>query len=332
MPVSKSGKLYFTEVQYKVAKAYSALAYAREAGYELVKHSANSYHLRQHDSMIFTLDGRWFWKSKNVSGRALELLQYYEGLTLPEAVNVLTAGNARSAAPPSEPPPQKPFELPEKSPTFKRLFSYLCNTRGLDEEIIQELVRQRRIYEGIRKYNCAKTGDVRIAHNVVFVGFDEQGRPKSAFQRGTNSKAAFKRDVAGSEKKYAFILPGQDNSTKVSVFEASIDAISHATLAKINGMDWRDRDRLALGGVASTPLLYYLNLHPQRCQIELCLDNDLAGLHAADIITTTLQEWGYTENQGYIISRSFPWPKHGKDWNDELLHVRQELKGKGEFT
>lgn len=327
MPVSKNGRLYYTEAQYKVARKYSALEYARAAGYDLVK-DGNAFHLRQHDSMIFTADGRWFWNSRGLKGRALELLQYYENRTLPEAINLLTSGDRSPPLPPirgaqkSIELPPEPFELPEKSPTFRRLYAYLCNTRKLDVEIVQELVRQKRVYESIRQYRCASTGELRTAHNVVFVGFDEKGQPRSAFQRGTNTAAPFKRDVAGSQKKYAFCCPGRDGVTTVAVFEASIDAISHATLVKISGMDWRDKDRIALGGVAPLPLLHYLQTHPQARKVELCLDNDPAGLRATKAIAEAIQAAGHKGLHGCTITSSPPPAGGGKDWNDYLLAFR----------
>ena len=324
MPISRNRKLYFTDAQYKRAREYSALEYAIRAGYDLVK-DGKSYYMRQHDSMIFTLDGRWFWNSHQVQGRALELLQYYEQLTLPEAVMRLVNGDYCSPVPsgsgkqPKHIPSSKPFELPERSPSFRRLFAYLCNTRKLDPDIVQELVRQKRIYECVRRYFSSGTKELRTAHNVVFVGLDEQGRPRSAFQRGTNTMTAYKRDVAGSQKKYGFCCPGQENVDTVAVFEAAIDAISHATLAKLQGEDWMARDRLALGGVSEAPLIYYLQTHPLVQRIELCLDNDAAGIKATEALIKALRSAGYDTDRGYTLFSSSPPSWGGKDWNEYLV-------------
>ena len=274
--------------------------------------------------MVFTLDGRWFWNSRGLQGKAVEFIMNYEGRSLPEAVNILTNGHPQSA--PLPPPPhntsqeKKPFKLPEKSPTFKRLFAYLCNTRKLDPEIVQELVAQHRIYESIHRYLVPSTGELREAHNVVFVGLDAQGKPRSAYQRGTNTNAItpYKRDVAGSDKSYGFICPGRTGVNEVSVFEASIDAISHATLEKISGGDWRARDRIVLGGVSSLALIRYLQEHPQICQIQLCLDCDGPGLTAAEKLTHELAKAGYHD---VTISP----PPMGKDWNDYLVAFRRVL-------
>lgn len=326
MPVSKNGRLYFTQAQFEEARSRSALDYARSAGYDLVKIKGD-YRLKEHNSMIFTKDGRWYWKSQGLGGGILDFMQHYEGMSLPEAVNHLTVGYVTAQRPPlpsclpKSNPELKPFELPEKSPTFKRLFAYLCATRNLDVEIVQELVAQHRIYESVRRYPAPGTGELREAHNIVFVGFDEAGNPKSAFQRGTNTYgAAFKRDVAGSDKTYPFCCPGREGVTAVSAFEASIDAISHATSAKRSGRDWRDQDRIALGGISVSPLLYYLHYHPHVKLINLCLDNDTAGQTGNNRLAATLAKKGYTAKNGYRVTVSFP---KLKDWNEDLVRSCQ---------
>lgn len=338
MPVSKSGKLYFSSTQIEAARTCSALEYARSAGYELVRHGARSYHLKEHDSMVFKADGQWFWNSRGLKGRAIEFIMYYEQRSLPVAVHMLlsksTAAPGVSLSPPASVPPpseeKEPFELPEKSPTFKRLFAYLCKTRMLDGEIVKELARQGRIYESIRQYVCRNTGEVRTAHNVVFVGLDEQGQPRSAFQRGTNTATSFKRDASGSQKMYAFCCPGRDGVTTVAAFEASIDTISHATLAKLYGKDWQDRDRIALGGLSALALLHYLKTHPWVKDIMLCVDNDAAGREGAERLIAELQRHGYDAEHGYSVRTSFPPAEYGKDWNECLVAVRQGRRKKNQ--
>lgn len=335
MPISRVGKLYFSPAQIEAARACSALEYARSAGYELVRHSATAYRLREHDSMVFKTDGRWFWNSRGLKGRAIEFIMYYEQRSLPVAVHMLLSNSAAApnaslspAAPENK--ENKPFELPEKSPTFKRLFAYLCKTRMLDGEIVKELVRQGRIYESIRKYVCHSTNELRTAHNIVFVGLDEQGQPRSAFQRGTNTAASFKQDAPGSQKKYAFCCPGRDGVATVAAFEASIDAISHATLAKLYGKDWQDRDRIALGGLSVLALLYYLETHPWVKNIVLCVDNDTAGREGAERLIAELQRHGYDAEHGYTVRTSLPPAEYGKDWNECLVAVRQGRRNKNQ--
>lgn len=332
MPISRRGNLYFTDEQYKQARACGALDYARARNYDLVR-DCGSYHLREHDSMVFTSDGRWFWNSRKLAGRALEFMLYYEKKVLPEAVLELAGETAPGLgpAPIGSPAPYfpKPFELPPKAASFKRLFAYLCGTRCLDAEIVKELVEGRRIYESVRRLPPGADGLAHEIHNAVFVGFDHAGQPRSGFQRGlsTMSEHAFKRDVAGSDKSYAFCVPGYANTDTVAVFEASIDAVSHATLAKLSGQDYKAIDRIALGGVAIGPLMRYLRGHPAAVRIKLCLDSDAAGTAATEEIAQSLRGQGYTGERGYEITAE---PPGGacKDWNDYLRLWRSIQAGR----
>jgi hypothetical protein len=327
MPVSKAGNLYFTDEQYKYARyETSALEYAKAQGYELVKESGRYYHLKEHDSMIFTENGAWYWNSYNQKGGALEFIMNYEGKTFVEAVLALNNSleqerlNQSNTPHPfqkhSEEHASRPFELPEKSDSFKRLFAYLCSTRKLDREIVKDLVDQGRLYESVHHFYVGETA--KENHNAVFVGMDADGTPRSAFQRGVNTYAEkpFKRDVAGSQKEFAFCVPGHQNIIKVYVFEASIDAISHATLSKKSGEDYKTADRIALGGVAAAPLIKYLETHRDIREIVLSLDNDAAGILAANRIHDELMQQGYVREYGYSITLDVP--TYAKDWNEVL--------------
>ena len=95
--MTRSGKLHYNAEQLAVAKAASALEYARSSGYPLVGRG-NRWTMKGHDSMVFLTDGRWYWNSRRLSGRALDFIVGYEGRTLPEAVLLCTAGCAAGKA------------------------------------------------------------------------------------------------------------------------------------------------------------------------------------------------------------------------------------------
>ena len=62
MSRNKDGTLYYTrdELQRAVQNS-SALEYA-QGRYKLIR-KGNRYVMEGHDSMVFTLDGKWFWNS-----------------------------------------------------------------------------------------------------------------------------------------------------------------------------------------------------------------------------------------------------------------------------
>ncbi len=264
-----------------------------------------------------------------MKGGAIEFLTQIEHKSLVEAVLTLAGervaekhNSAPFAKQQSSEEEIKPFELPPKADNFKRLFAYLCGSRGLDKEIVQNLVEQGKIYESSRNYT--KDGETKSLHNAVFVGFDKDGQPRSGFQRGLTSTVEhpFKRDVAGSEKEYAFCIEGKDSDT-VAVFEASIDAVSHATITKLSGQDYTAIDRVALGGIAFKPLKHYLDEHPNIKNVLLCVDADQAGDKAAESIKTELINAGYSPENGYHCERQIP--TGHKDFNEYLISYRKAL-------
>ena len=97
MPISKNGNTYYTKEQYFRAKHENnnALEYAQKQGYPLIK-AGGYYHLAEHDSMIFTPNGQWYWNSRGLQGGALDFMVAYEGKNFADAVCEL-AGNEPTA-------------------------------------------------------------------------------------------------------------------------------------------------------------------------------------------------------------------------------------------
>lgn len=325
MPISKNGKLYFEKEDIEKARRYSALQYAQERKYDLVRTGVDRYTLREHDSMVFRGNGNWYWNSRDVHGRALEFLIQYEGYSFLEAVQeLLMRDHAPVPQPEAAPPPKPPFVLPARAATQRHLFAYLCETRGLDESIVKSLIRDGRLYQGCYTYKGHDTGEARQSYNAVFVGLDDAGIPRSAFQRGLTSYSAFRCDVPSSDKLHCpFIVPGYPSTPVVGVFEAGIDAISHATLAKMRSMDYQSMERIVMGGISFEVVHNYLQRHPEKKEVHFCLDNDSPGLKGAEKIEQRLREAGCTEGSGYrYIHEQVP---IAKDWNDALRYYKTTL-------
>lgn len=309
MPISKNGKLYYTEEQKAEALMASALEYARSAGYDLIK-KGKYYTLREHDSMVFSENGMWNWNSRGLYGGALAFMTMYEHKPFVESVLYLAGERgltaeqkpiAKDQFKPKQTEQQetKPFELPENSGNLKRLFAYLCKTRHLDGDIIKSLVDEGKIYAG-GKYS-----------NAVFVSFDKDGVARGAFQRGTStmSKTPFKMEVTSSDKSYAFHIPARKGATAVAVFEAAIDAISHASLAKMDGQDYAAVHRISIGGCTDFRAVdRFLEEHPEIQEIICCLDNDTAGKEAIKKM----------HNRYYDKCEITVEVPNGKDWNEDL--------------
>lgn len=341
-PLTRSGKLRYTEEQYQTARESSALEYARRQGYQLVREGGR-YHLKEHDSMIFMPDGRWFWNSRGLRGGAIEFITAYEGRTLPEAVLTLNGvdwshrgeshrdkSQRDSSRSERKPAPYAPasadleaartkaeFVLPPRAERMSRVFSYLCSTRGLDYELVRELVRDRRVYESVNR-----RPDGTELHNAAFVGFDREGVPRSAFLRGCSQASSFKMEQPGSDKRWPFTIPGRADSGILYIFEGAIDAASHATLHKLAGLDRQAVHRLAQGGSGPVEgVLHALEQWPGVKQVRVCTDSDRAGQELFERLRDGLTRHGFPPKD--IMREAVPL---GKDWNEYLQIWRRTVE------
>ncbi len=269
------------------------------------------YVSRQHPSLSVNQDcKRWYWHSHNCGGgNAVDFLMYIEGMKFTDAIGFLLNGytgyceDHEKTVVRSEHNHEGQrccfLSQPEKSSSYKRLYAYLIQTRKIDKEIVQSLVDDHKIYQDIHG-------------NVVFCGYDENGVMRYATLRGTlsNSAKPFRHDASGSDKRYAFRF-GDDSGDTVYVFEAAIDAMSHATLALQNDGRWWERSRLALGGVTDAALEEYLRTHPHTKRIVICTDNDDTGNGAAEQMMQKYSELGYAVERELSTD--------DKDFNEMLM-------------
>lgn len=195
-------------------------------------------------------------------------------------------------------PEPKPFILPEKHSDMRRVFAYLTQTRGIDNAVISVFAHEGLIYEDA-KY-----------HNAVFLGLDESGIVRHAHIRSTSSYGKpFRRNIEGSDTRYSFHRIGSNGS--LFVFEAPIDLLSHISLYP---KDWQENRYVACCGTSIRPVLKIVELMPTVETVQLCLDNDAAGLEASKRMAKQL------EDQGLQVIRQVP---QRKDWNDDLIdHIQ----------
>ena len=104
--------------------------------------------------------------------------------------------------------------------------------------------------------------------NCVFVGFDEKGTAKFGAVRTMLTDRKYRGDCKNSDKRYAFHQIGTD-TTRLYVFEAPIDLLSHCTLVDqtYGAGKYKDQTRLALCGSSDVALEAFLKRNPQvRCR------------------------------------------------------------------
>lgn len=296
----------YTEEEKQLANGVDLAEFLRMKGEKLEK-AGREYKLIYHDGSgkhdSITLRGStWFDHKNQVGGGAIKFMRYFYGMDFQTAMNELLGGGVTPIAhsPPkaavTETKP-KEFRLPKANSDMHRVYAYLIKQRFISPEIITHFAKKRLIYEDAKH------------HNAVFVGVDENGVPRQAHKRSTNSFGKpFRITCEGSDTKYSFSHFGK--SEKLFVFEAPIDMLSYLTL---HPESWQKHSYIAMNGVYENAVLTALKSHCNLSEIVLCTDNDEGGIDAADRLTDVLHENGYE-----TISRIIP---KNKDFNEDLKQL-----------
>ena len=258
----------------------------------------------KHDSI--TLRGStWFDHKNQIGGGAIKFMQEFYDMDFQTAVQELLG---QRVTPLSHSPPKvsakeekKEFRLPETNTNMHRVYAYLIKQRFISPDIISHFAKQHTLYED-KEY-----------HNAVFVGTDENGVPRQASKRSTNSYGnSFRITCQGSDTRYSFAHFGE--SKRLYVFEAPIDMMSFLTLYP---KDWQKHSCIAMNGVYENAVLAALKNHSNLSEVILCVDNDEGGIEAVDRLKDILSENGYTD-----VKRLAP---KFKDWN-EVLKAKNGVK------
>ncbi len=279
---------------------------------------------KQHDSLNVNKKNQWYWNSQNLHGyNAIDYLQQVYKMNFDEAMSdlgykpedrtqVVTNPQPRKYiehVPTEEVEEIKELQLPERAGNDKRAFAYLVKTRGIDSNIVSEMMNRKMIYQE-KEHN-----------NVVFVGMDENNTPKFGCVRGTvtgENIKPFRMDCKGSDKEYAFRMDGTEKN-HIFVFEAPIDALSKASIDNLKNQnvdEWKKHTYISLSGAAAdNALMKYLESNKEVRDIYFCLDNDDAGRKCLAKYTEKYMQLGYTVHDET--------PQFGKDINDELKMLKE---------
>ena len=292
--------IHFTEEQKQLAASVDLERFLLCRGEKLITSGREKRLARDHS--VTVRGNEWYDHAEERGGHAVSFVQKFYGLSYPDAVSLLlggAAGNAFPAASEKEQEEPKPFELPPANSDMRRVYAYLVKRRGIDRDIVTAFARAKLLYEDAEY------------HNAVFVGTDADGVARHAHKRSTNSEGkVFRLNVEGSNPKHSFHHIGTDG--RLYVFEAPIDLLSYITL---NPENWQEHSYVACCGTSSHPVLELVAQHPEIKAVYLCLDNDEAGHTACKRMEALL------EMVGVQTMQLIPF---GKDWNDDLLSVRQK--------
>ena len=263
-----SKQLPFTEEEISRVFDTNLIEYAISQGFEVKKADRKTYHVKSCGSLYLFPKGYHHFSNAE-SGNILDFAKKYQGLSFTEAVEQILGIRAYTNTIPHLPPTEKRGDLilPQKSDDTQQIRQYLIKDRCLDGELVNSLINQGIIFEAITKSKGA------VFTNCAFVSFKGE-KAKYCALRGMG-KSNFKQDVKNSDKSYGFLMNGTSN--RLFTFESPLDAISHATLMKLNGMDELADYRISEGCLSNKALSRFLENNPQITEIVFCFDNDING-------------------------------------------------------
>ena len=293
--------IHFTDQQKEQAAGVDLAAFLEARGEKLIRSGRDMRLERDHSVTI--RGNTWFDHAAQKGGGPISFVRQFYDMDYPSAVSLLLGdiGIVYPKAKERVHEPPKDFVLPPANRDARRVFAYLVKHRKIAPEVVSHFVRAGLLYEDAEY------------HNAVFVGTDEQGTPRHAHKRSTNSFGkAFRLNVEGCSPQYSFHYLGGDSS--LFVFEAPIDMLSYITLYPER---WREHNYVACCGTSFIPVEKMLDRIPQTDEVFLCLDNDVAGHTASKRMADLLTE------KGIFSQRLTP---SEKDWNEVLTTMERKEK------
>lgn len=279
-------------------------------GFDLKK-VGKEYVWKDHDSLHIKDNGpgergAWFRFSEDKGGDNIGFLREYMGMSFVDAVEALTGEHIDRTYIPSRTYEQKPKTVTARELSLaeadnaRRVFAYLCKTRGLDYDMVSALVRGGSIAQE------EKTG------NVLFKYYDEHGKVIGAEKVGTSTEHKFKGIATGSAAGHGFEVV-RGTGEKAFFFESAIDMLSYL---QMHDKELTDCRLVSMMGVKPNIVLDTIlrnNISPDH--VFLCSDNDTAGNEFAQ----RLQEQ-YPDMKRVITLDTY------KDWNDMLRGIPKAVE------
>lgn len=299
-----------TDEQKERANLVNLPQFLMSHGFDLKKFG-KEYVWKEHDSLHIKDNGpgergQWFRFSENKGGDNIGLLREYMDMSFIDAVEALTGEHIDRTYIPSRTYEQKPKTVTARELSLaeadnaRRVFAYLCKTRGLDYDMVSALVRGGSIAQE------EKTG------NVLFKYYDEHGKVIGAEKVGTSTEHKFKGIATGSAAGHGFEVV-RGTGEKAFFFESAIDMLSYL---QMHDKELTDCRLVSMMGVKPNIVLDTIlrnNISPDH--VFLCSDNDTAGNEFAQ----RLQEQ-YPDMKRVITPDTY------KDWNDMLRGIPKAVE------
>ena len=294
-----------TDEQKERANLVNLPQFLMSHGFDLKKFG-KEYVWKEHDSLHIKDNGpgergQWFRFSENKGGDNIGLLREYMDMSFIDAVEALTGEHIDRTYTPSNTYESKPVQQTARELSLaeadncRRVFAYLCKTRGLDYDMLSALIKKGVISQE------EKTG------NVLFKYFDTDGKVIGAEKVGTSTEHKFKGIATGSAGGHGFEVV-RGTGEKAFFFESAIDMLSYLQMHS-NELD--NCRLVSMMGVKPSIVLDTMlrhNIAPEN--VYLCSDNDTAG-----------NEFAQRLQEQYPDMKRIITPDTYKDWNDMLRGI-----------
>ena len=299
-----------TDEQKERANLVNLPQFLMSHGFDLKK-VGKEYVWKEHDSLHIKDNGpgecgQWFRFSENKGGDNIGLLREYMDMSFIDAVEALTGELIERTYTPSRTYELKPVQQTARELSLaeadncRRVFAYLCKTRGLDYDMLSALVKEGTISQE------EKTG------NVLFKYYDDQGKVIGAEKVGTSTEHKFKGIATGSAGGHGFeVVHG--TGEKAFFFESAIDMLSYL---QMHSKELDNCRLVSMMGVKPSIVLDTMlrhNIAPEN--VFLCSDNDTAG-----------NEFARRLQEHYPDMKRIITPDTYKDWNDMLRNIPKQIK------
>ncbi len=295
-----------SEEQIERASTLNLPHFLMQNGFDL-KRVGREYIWKDHDSMHIKDNapgerGVWHRFSTDEGGDNIAFLRQYMNMSFVEAVEALNGEHYdRTYTPPQHTHTERQQKAQAQELVFseadnaKRVFAYLCKTRGLDYELVKSLVQSGAVAQE------QKTG------NVLFKFTDEHGKTVGAEKVGTSTEHKFKGIATGSAGGYGFEVC-RGNGSHLLFFESSIDMLSYLQMHQSELDDHRLVSMMGVKPQTVIDTMERYGISPDR--VYLCSDNDRAGNEFAERLMSE-----------YPDMKRIVTPDTYKDWNDMLRGI-----------
>lgn len=250
-----------TKEQIEAARSANLAEYFRANGYDCEQRK-DELHIKGYGGFYINVNtNQWTCFSENKGGsNPMNCLTEMLGMDFKTAVKEL-AGSAISYTPRRDKNAfsdrKKELILPEKADNMRKVFAYLCKTRGISADIVSQLAHDKLLYQDVRG-------------NAVFVHKNDIGEIVGAEIQGTNSEKRYKGVAQGTSESVFAVKIGEPK--KCYVFESAIDLLSFKQLA--NPQKIQDSVLVSMAGLKPNSLK---NIAEKGIKIYSCVDNDEAG-------------------------------------------------------